>query len=103
MPAALRLVVFLCYLIPLHEPPLLALQIGPGKNFGRAVGRGHRVDSQQDLYLAAPAQGKRQGYADVRCRVAALAASFLLQMRVHSTQMACCEDNQGAAAAIRRA
>jgi hypothetical protein len=97
MPAALQLVVFLCYLIPLHEPPLLALQIGPGKNFGRAVGRG------QDLYLAAPAQVKRQGYADVRCRAAALAASFLLQMRVHSTQMACCEDNQGAAAAIRRA
>jgi hypothetical protein len=28
---------------------------------------------------------------------------LLLQMRVHSTQMACCEDNQGVAAAIRRA
>jgi hypothetical protein len=39
MPAALQLVVFLCYLILLHEPPLLALQIGPEKNFGRAVGR----------------------------------------------------------------
>jgi len=103
MPAALQLVVYLCSLIPLHEPPLLALQIGPGKNFGRAVGHGHRVDSQQDIYLDAPAQGKRQGYVDVRCRVAALAASFLLQMRVHSTQMACCEDNQGAAAATRRA
>ena len=103
MPAALQLVVYLCSLIPLHEPPLLALQIGPGKNFGRAVGHGHRVDSQQDIYLDAPAQGKRQGYADVRCRAAALAASFLLQMRVHSTQMACCEDNQGAAAATRRA
>jgi hypothetical protein len=68
MPVALQLVVYLCYLIPLHDPPLLALQIGPEKNFGRAVGHGHRVDSRQGLYLAAPARWKRQGHVDVRCR-----------------------------------
>jgi hypothetical protein len=93
MPVALQLVVSLCYLIPLHEPLLIALQIRPEKNFGRAVGHGHRVDSRQSPYLAAPARGKRQGYVDGRCRAAALAASFLLQMHVHSTQMACYEHN----------
>jgi hypothetical protein len=34
MPAALQLVVFLCYLIPLHEHPLLALQIAQKKTLG---------------------------------------------------------------------
>jgi hypothetical protein len=86
------------------DPPFACLADRPRKKLWACCRSWpYRVDSQQDLYLAAPAQGKRQGYADVRCRVAALAASFLLQMRAHSTQMACCEDNQGAAAAIRDA
>ena len=31
IPVALQLMISLCYLIPLHEPPLLALQIGREK------------------------------------------------------------------------
>ena len=44
-------------------------------------------------YVSLLDHGEAQGCVDVRCAVAALAASFLLQMHVHSTQMTCCEHN----------
>ena len=89
MPTSLKLVIVLPYLISLYDPPALALQIGPEKNVGRDVGHGHRVDSRQGLCLAARSRGKRRAVLMyVCCAVAALAASFLLQIHVHSTQMA---------------
>jgi hypothetical protein len=103
---SIALMMVLCYLIPLPGPPLLALPSLAQQAWNSTLdvmsviwpSRGVLTRSMLRCLLT----GKAQGYADVRCRVAALAASFLLQMRVHSTQMACCEDNQGVAAAIRR-